>query len=214
MNGVNRLPVSQSNAMGPRFSSESSPVPCTSETRQSPKHSRSSPYNNQFDSRRITRENDMDYRPRDCSRCWPCAAPAPFRMPRRATPPLKFGITAVILPGPERVPGAVGDPPGGAPRPRRGVRATRQLRRNQASCCRGTRIDIAWVCGAPYVRHRDRWRLVAVPAGRRQADLSVLPHRAGVGFAPPRPTPISREPCSPIPTRTRTRGTWCRSSRC
>ena len=24
-------------------------------------------------------------------------------------------------------------------------------------------IDIAWVCGAPYVRHRDRWRLVAVP---------------------------------------------------
>ena len=24
-------------------------------------------------------------------------------------------------------------------------------------------IDIAWVCGAPYVRHRGRWRLIAVP---------------------------------------------------
>ena len=24
-------------------------------------------------------------------------------------------------------------------------------------------IDIAWVCGAPYVRHRPRWRLLAVP---------------------------------------------------
>ena len=24
-------------------------------------------------------------------------------------------------------------------------------------------LDIAWVCGAPYVRHRSRWRLLAVP---------------------------------------------------
>ena len=24
-------------------------------------------------------------------------------------------------------------------------------------------IDIAWVCGAPFVRHRTRWRLLAVP---------------------------------------------------
>jgi phosphonate transport system substrate-binding protein len=25
------------------------------------------------------------------------------------------------------------------------------------------RVDCAWVCGAPYVQHRDRWRLLAVP---------------------------------------------------
>ena len=25
------------------------------------------------------------------------------------------------------------------------------------------RVDAAWVCGAPYVQHRDRWRLLAVP---------------------------------------------------
>ena len=27
-------------------------------------------------------------------------------------------------------------------------------------------IDVAWVCGAPYVRHRDSWKLVAVPLHR------------------------------------------------
>jgi len=27
-------------------------------------------------------------------------------------------------------------------------------------------LDVAWVCGAPYVRHRDSWKLVAVPVHR------------------------------------------------
>jgi phosphonate transport system substrate-binding protein len=27
----------------------------------------------------------------------------------------------------------------------------------------GGRVDCAWVCGAPYVQHKDRWHLLAVP---------------------------------------------------
>jgi phosphonate transport system substrate-binding protein len=27
----------------------------------------------------------------------------------------------------------------------------------------GNKVDCAWVCGAPYVQHKDRWRLLAVP---------------------------------------------------
>ncbi len=42
-------------------------------------------------------------------------------------------------------------------------------------------LDLAWVCGAPYVRNRPRWRLVAVPVHRgRPLYRSYLIVRAGV----------------------------------
>ena len=82
-----------------------------------------------------------------------------------AEPPaavLKFGITAVILQDQ------------GAFLAQWEKHLEMQLDRDVAFVQRGSyaevsellsrdEIDIAWVCGAPYVRHRDRWRLVAVP---------------------------------------------------
>ena len=77
-------------------------------------------------------------------------------------PPLKFGITAVILQDQ------------GEFLAQWETHLEARLGRDVEFVQRGSyaevsellsrdAIDIAWVCGAPYVRHRDRWRLVAVP---------------------------------------------------
>ena len=77
-------------------------------------------------------------------------------------PPLKFGITAVILQDQNEF------------LAQWETHLEARLGRDVTFIQRGSyaeisellsrdAIDIAWVCGAPYVRHRDRWRLVAVP---------------------------------------------------
>ena len=104
----------------------------------------------------------MDYRPRRlfsvlalCCTCFTSHA-------ELHDPPLKFGITAVILQDQSEF------------LAQWETHLESRLGRDVEFVQRGSyaeisellsrdEIDIAWVCGAPYVRHRDRWRLVAVP---------------------------------------------------
>ena len=98
-------------------------------------------------------------------------------------PPLKFGITAVILQDQNEF------------LAQWETHLESRLDRDVEFVQRGSyaeisellsrdAIDIAWVCGAPYVRHRDRWRLVAVPlADGKPHYQSYLIVRAG--YAPP-----------------------------
>ena len=104
----------------------------------------------------------MDYRPRRLlvvlALCCTCST----SLAESRDPPLKFGITAVILQDQSEFLAQWES------------HLEARLDRDVEFVQRGSyaeisellsrdAIDIAWVCGAPYVRHRDRWRLVAVP---------------------------------------------------
>ncbi len=82
-----------------------------------------------------------------------------------STTPIRFGTTAVILQDQagflSRWGGYLG---------RRLARPVEFVQRSSyaeiGELLSKDQIDIAWVCGAPYVRHRDSWKLVAVPLHR------------------------------------------------
>ena len=74
-------------------------------------------------------------------------------------------------------------------------------------------IDIAWVCGAPTfaIATGGGWWRCRCSKGRRAiGPTSSYGHRIRAAV----PMPTSGESCSPTPIRTRTRGIWCRSTRC
>ena len=67
-------------------------------------------------------------------------------------------------------------------------------------------IDAAWICGYPYVRHRDDFALLAVPIWRGQP----LYQSYLIGLQPVTKgrSPICAVRFTPFPTRTQTPVTW------
>lgn len=104
----------------------------------------------------------MDYRPRRLFAVLALCCTCSTSHAESRDPPLRFGITAVILQDQNEF------------LAQWETHLESRLGRDVEFVQRGSyaeisellsrdAIDIAWVCGAPYVRHRDRWRLVAVP---------------------------------------------------
>ena len=71
------------------------------------------------------------------------------------------------------------------------------------------KLDAAWICGFPYVRYRDRMRLLAVPDVRRGAVVPLVRDRAEAAIKRRSRSPTSAERSMRSRTPTRIRAGSC-----
>jgi len=94
-------------------------------------------------------------------------APSATLPPDQAAPPLRFGVTPVILDEQVGFLGRWADWLGTRLQ-RRVILVQRARYREIMDLLLGGRLELAWICGYPYVQHQDRLELLVVPVWHGQ----------------------------------------------